>query len=79
MFNEASCAAPGPLAYDYYDPTGENLIRSQAVVGTCLGLLAGSYTIQVRVGDTPGYGGGDAYTGWNSYWSLEAEEVRSAN
>jgi hypothetical protein len=75
-FNNASCAMPGPLVYDVYTSNTVNILRPDSVFGTCLGLAAGTYTIQVAVGPTPGYPQGDCYTGFNAqYWSLEAEEV----
>lgn len=78
LFNGAACANPGPLVYDYYDNlAGHVLHRSQTVCGTCFGLPAGSTTIQIRVVDVPSSVSGDRSTGWNnSYWSIEAEEVR---
>ncbi len=75
-FNNASCAMPGPLVYDVYTSNTVNILRPDSVFGTCFGLAAGAYTIQVAVGATPSYGGGDCYTGFNGqYWALEAEEV----
>jgi hypothetical protein len=75
-FNGASCAMPGPLVYDVYTSNTVNILRPDSVFGTCFGLGAGSYTVQVAAGPTPGYTQGDCYTGFNNqYWSLEAEEV----
>jgi len=65
----------GMLAYDIYDQSGNNNHRSGTVFGYCEGLAAGSYQIQVWVSSSPGYSGADCYTGWNSRWTLEAEEV----
>jgi hypothetical protein len=81
LFNGASCAMPGPLGYDVYfgGVAAMNHHRSESVFGTCFGLAAGSYNIQVRVGTVPAASGqplGDCDTGWyNSYWAIEAEEV----
>jgi hypothetical protein len=51
--------------------------RADTTVGTCFGLPAGTYTIQIYVGAVSGYPANpDLYTGWNGIWSLEAEEVR---
>lgn len=79
-FNGQSCGNPGPLAYDMViQPSGGvtvNHHRSETVVGNCFGLSAGVYTIQVFLGAVPGFPTGDAFTGFQGYWSLEAEEVR---
>lgn len=45
--------------------------------GTCFGLAAKSVVVSTRVYPTPGYSGGDCYTGWaGQLVSLEVEEVR---
>jgi hypothetical protein len=78
LFNGQPCAMPGRLIYDLYAPANFNNHRPQSVAGTCLGLAAGNYNIQVAVSTAPGYvtANSDCYTGWNqSYWSIEAEEV----
>jgi hypothetical protein len=77
-FNGASCADPGALAYDYYygEVGPQNDHRSASNFGTCMGLPAGVYVIQVYTLPTPGYPVTNCYTGWNNqYWALEAEEV----
>ncbi|MEK8020255.1 MAG: hypothetical protein VSS75_025565 [Candidatus Parabeggiatoa sp.] len=64
------------LVYDYYAKKEDNTHRSRTVVGYCSGVAAGSHTIRIWVSNTPGYPGGDCYTGWyNSTWVIEAEEV----
>jgi hypothetical protein len=79
-FNGTSCAMPGGLVYDIYygGVAGMNHHRVASFFGTCSGLAAGNYNIQIFVGpSTPStQPQGDCYTGWyNQYWSLEAEEV----
>jgi hypothetical protein len=80
-FNGNSCATPGPLIYDVYygGVPSMNHHRGEAVFGTCLGLAAGNYNIQIFVGPVGAGAGqplGDCDTGWyNQYWSIEAEEV----
>ena len=77
--NGQPCPNPGALVYDYYeDGVNSNYMhQSQTVCGTCFDLPAGSTTVQIYVSPSPGYGPMDLYTGWNnSYWSIEAEEVR---
>jgi hypothetical protein len=78
QFNGVSCAMPGKLIYDQYSIAAFNQHRPQAVFGTCSGLAAGNYNIQITVSTAPGYlaANSNCYTGWNaSYWSIEAEEV----
>ena len=75
-FNAASCPTPGPIAWDIHSGSSGDYHRADATVGTCFGLPAGTYTIQIYVGPTPGYPVCDLYTGWIGLWSLEAEEVR---
>ena len=75
-FNGASCGNPGPLAWDIHSGSSGDYHRADATIGTCFGLVAGTYTIQIYVGPAPGYAVTDLYTGWQGIWSLEAEEVR---
>jgi len=73
-FNGAECADPGPIAFDY----GANMNgkRSQANFGTCFGLPADTYVVQVYVGAAPAGQLGDCKTGYlGQYWALEVEEV----
>jgi hypothetical protein len=78
LFNGAQCTMPGRLIYDQYSPPNFNQHRPQSITGTCLGLAAGNYNIQVAVSTSPGYvaANSNCWTGWNAaYWSIEAEEV----
>jgi len=78
QFNGVSCATPGKLIYDVYVGTTFNHHRPASLFGTCSGLAAGTYNIQVTATTAPGYvlANSDCYTGWNAaYWALEAEEV----
>jgi hypothetical protein len=78
-FNGTSCATPGALIYDtYIGGAAINHHRAVGVFGTCFGLAAGNYNIQVSVGPVPvaAAPAGDCDTGWyNQYWAIEAEEV----
>ncbi|RKZ73312.1 MAG: hypothetical protein DRR19_31110, partial [Candidatus Parabeggiatoa sp. nov. 1] len=66
------------LIYDDYASKDDNTHSSRTVVGYCSGVAAGSHTIGIWVGNTPGYSGSDCYTGWNnSTWVIEAEEVNN--
>ncbi len=63
------------LVYDVHTQSLQTL-RISTVVGYCSGVAAGSHTIGIWVGNTPGHSGSDCYTGWkNSTWVIEAEEV----
>jgi hypothetical protein len=80
-FDDASCADPGGLSYDAYYGASEgiNIHRPTSVFGTCFGLPAKEYTLQVHVMPLPAASGqplGDCHTGWwQQYYALEAEEV----
>jgi len=76
-----SCPS-GSLKYAVYQGIAaatDNIHRSNNVVGYCGGLAAGSHEIQIWVEPTTEvngvFDGSDCYTGWNSTWMLEAEEV----
>ncbi len=64
------------LVYDDYASGNDNTHSSRTVAGYCSGVAAGSHTIGIWVGNTPGYSGSDCYTGWSSStWVIEAEEI----
>ncbi len=66
------------LVYDDYANEDDDTRTSSTVVGYCSGVAAGSHTIGIWVGKTPGYSGSDCHTGWNnSTWVIEAEEVNN--
>lgn len=55
--------------------TDGNTHRQSTLVGYATGVPAGTHQLQVRVSNAPGYTGADCYTGWQSSFLLEAEEV----
>ncbi|MDH5547561.1 MAG: hypothetical protein OEZ43_18420 [Gammaproteobacteria bacterium] len=76
--NGVSCpGAPLHYALHVSNSAGDisNHHRQGSVFGYCEGLDAGVHEIQVWVGQAPGYSGSDCATGWNTTWTLEAEEV----
>lgn len=78
-FDGASCPG-GALVYDLFVPSNGpvpyNIIRFSSAAGYCEGLSAGPHTVQIYVGDTPGFSNSDCFTGWNDQrWTIEAEEV----
>lgn len=69
-------AAGGGIHQDIHVNSGTNHHRPATIVAFAESLVAGPREIQVWVDDTPGFSGGDAYTGWDdSRWTIEAEEV----
>jgi hypothetical protein len=55
---------------------GHNHYRERSIAGVCSGQSAGEYTIQVYVSNVSGYQA-RCWTGWNSNFHVEAEEVLS--
>lgn len=49
--------------------------RQSTLVGYAPGVAAGTHTMQVKVSSAPGYAGADCYTGWQSTFLLEVEEL----
>jgi hypothetical protein len=77
-FNGTSCTVP--IINDLYvgGIPNQSAHRMGSVFGTCFGLPAGNYNVQVYVGPQPAglQVQADCYTGWYlQYWSIEAEEV----
>lgn len=82
-FGGSSCAGPGPLLYPVYvgggrtgvDPMGVNVPKS--ITGTCEGLPAGHYNVQVFATPESSRPDSQCITGGHeAYFSLEVEEVR---
>ncbi len=76
-FNGSPCPSI-PIRGAVYSEVGagQNIHRTRSIGGVCTGQPAGTYTIQVYVSNAPGYQA-RCYTGWNSSFYLEAEEVFS--
>jgi len=69
-----------PLHYAKFTKAGgTNSLSLSSVSGYCRGVSAGTHEIQVWVSPTvngaTAYVGSDCYTGWNSTWMLESEEI----
>ena len=66
-----------PLKYTFYHAgTGVNEHSSSNVVGYCEGIPAGVHTVSVYVSPTVEHNeSADCFTGWNSSWMVESEEV----
>jgi len=64
------------LVYDDYAYRFERTFSTRTIVGYCSGVAAGSHTIGIWAGSTPGYPGSNCFTGWdNSTWVIEVVEV----
>jgi hypothetical protein len=72
---DAQSAPGGAIFQDKYGSSG-NYHEPATILGYALGVSAGTHTIGIWVSPTPGYGVGDACTGWpDGRWTLEAQEV----
>ena len=76
-FNGAECS--GPLTIDglVYMGSGkiQNLHRVDNIEGHCNNIHKGKVRVGFWVGNCPGLGSVDAYTGWNSVSRIFIEEV----
>lgn len=76
-FNGAECS--GPLTIDglVYIGSGksQDLHRVDNIEGHCNNIHKGKVSVGFWVGNCPGYGSVDAYTGWNSVSRIFIEEV----
>jgi hypothetical protein len=77
LLDGASIASPCELSTSVYASPLYNHHRTTAIFGYADGVAAGAHQLTVNVGPAPGYtGAADAYTGWNSTFLLEVEEIR---
>ncbi|XP_078368065.1 collagen triple helix repeat-containing protein 1-like [Oculina patagonica] len=77
-FNGAECAAPLPVdGIVYLDVGGktQNLHRVRHIEGHCNNIHKGMVRVGFWVGNCPGYGNADAFTGWKSVSRIFVEEV----
>ena len=70
----------GELCYDRYNAVASGSVINthyfSTIFGFVEGIKAGNRQVQIWVTNTPGYGYGDAHTGWNNQrWTIEAQEV----
>jgi hypothetical protein len=72
---DGQSAPGGGIFQDKYGSSG-NYHEPATILGYAQGISAGAHTIGIWVSPTPGYGIGDACTGWpNGRWTLEVQEV----
>jgi hypothetical protein len=68
-------SSPIPLKMSVYNGNAGYMHNPGTIIGYATGYPAGNHTVQVRVSPMPGFTGTDCYTGWNSTFLLEVEEV----
>ena len=75
---DGASLSPTPLSTSLYDggSTGTVLFQPGTLVGYVQGAAAGAHTLTVYVSAAPGYSSFSAYTGWNSTFLLEVEEIQ---
>ncbi|XP_041459048.1 collagen triple helix repeat-containing protein 1-like [Lytechinus variegatus] len=75
-FNDNECS-PTPIDGIVYqtNTNNMNLHRHRSISGYCHTVGAGSVNVKFLVGDCPGFGNYDAYTGWNSASRIIIKEV----
>ncbi|KAL9975725.1 hypothetical protein ACROYT_G012918, partial [Oculina patagonica] len=76
-FNGAECAAPLPIDGVVFmlKTKAQNIHRVNNIEGHCNNIHKGKVRVGFWVGNCPGYGNVDAYTGWNSVSRIFVEEV----
>ena len=79
-FNGAECSAPLPIDGVVYMQTGvnKNLQRVRHIEGHCNNIQKGKVRVGFWIGNCPGYGNADGYTGWKSVSRMFVEEVPKA-
>ena len=79
-FNGAECSAPLPIDGVVYMQTGgnKNLLCVRHIEGHCNKIHKGKVRGGFWIGNCPGYGNADGYTGWQSVSSIFVEEVPKA-
>ncbi|XP_078371229.1 collagen triple helix repeat-containing protein 1-like isoform X1 [Oculina patagonica] len=75
-FNGAECSGPLPIdATIWIANAGENNHRPGAIEGYCNNIHKGKIRVGINIGNCPGYGDANGYTGWTSVSRLMIEEV----
>ncbi len=77
-FDGVECA-PVPLDGVVFMARGktQNNHRPQVVAGHCKITRKGIVNVALNVGNCPGHGNADAYTGWNSATRIYVEEIEA--
>ncbi|XP_027060115.1 collagen triple helix repeat-containing protein 1-like [Pocillopora damicornis] len=75
-FNGAECSGPMPIdAALWIRNRDEDNHRPGAIEGYCENIPKGRIRVAINIGNCPGRGDSDGYTGWNSVSRLIIEEV----
>ena len=75
-FNGAECSGPMPIdAALWIRNRDEDNHRPGAIEGYCENIHKGRIRVAINIGNCPGRGDSDGYTGWNSVSRLIIEEV----
>ena len=77
-FNGAECSGPSPIdGVVYLDRVSKsaNPHRVRHIEGHCNNVHKGKVRVEFWVGNCPGHGDADAYSGWNSASRIYVEEV----
>ena len=75
-FNGAECSGPLPIdAALWIRNSNTDEHRHGAIEGYCDNIGKGNIRVGINIGNCPGYGNSDGYTGWKSVSRLIIEEV----
>jgi len=75
-FNGAECSGPLPIdAVWWIRKIDQDNHKSGSIEGYCENIHKGKIRVGINIGNCPGYGNSDGYTGWNSASRLIIEEV----
>eukprot|EP00117_Sycon_ciliatum_P018000 scpid81248/ scgid16779/ Collagen triple helix repeat-containing protein 1; Protein NMTC1 len=76
-FNGSECSSPTPIDAAMYviGPDNSNPLRPRHIEGYCGGIGAGPVRVSLNVGNCPGFGEADAFSGFASASRIMIEEV----
>jgi len=75
-FNGAECSGPLPIDAALWISSGSVYShRPGSIEGYCENIHKGKIRVGINIGNCPGYGNSNGYTGWNSVSRLMIEEV----
>ncbi|KAL9986628.1 hypothetical protein ACROYT_G000799 [Oculina patagonica] len=75
-FNGAECSGPLPIDVAWWMASrSHHTHKPGAIEGYCDNIHKDKIRVGINIGNCPGYGNSDGYTGWNSVSRLMIEEV----
>ena len=75
-FNGADCRGPLPIDVAWYMASNsQESHKPGAIEGYCDNIHKGKVRVGINIGNCPGFGNSNGYTGWNSVSRLIIEEV----